>query len=61
MTIKFAKADKGNAIIIVVIDKQQYEEKLTEHLFDDQTYRELTNNPIKYLQNKVNRELMKLK
>ena len=52
-------ADKGNSTVI--INKEDYDEKIMNHLNDTTTYEKLTQDPSITLQRKVNTELMKLK
>ena len=45
---------------MVILDKEDYTNKVEEHLSDTNTYEILTNDPQKQLQGKVNRKLLKL-
>ena len=58
-SIVIVSADKGRAA--VVMDKVEYEQKITEHLSDKLTYKSVTTNPNNTLQNKVNSELKQLR
>ena len=58
-SILIVPADKGRST--VVINKDDYVNKVTEHLNDETTYREVASNPTNTLQNKVNTELKRLK
>ena len=46
---------------MVVINKIDYQTKVEEHLSDRTTYKIIENDRQKYLQNKVNKLLQKLK
>ena len=58
-SILVVPADKGRST--VVINKQDYMNKISEHLRDQTTYTQVDNDPTNCLQNKVNTELKKLK
>jgi hypothetical protein len=58
-SIVIVPADKGRAT--VVMDKEEYNDKIRSHLSDLETYVEVENNPTNTLQNKVNSELKLLK
>ena len=58
-SILIVPADKGRST--VVINKTDYMEKVSEHLNDETTYREVASNPTNTLQSKVNSELKSLK
>ena len=58
-SIVIAKADKGNAV--VVMDKDDYLRKVNEHLSDSNIYKTLPNNPQNQLKNSVNKVLQRLK
>ena len=53
------KADKGNEI--VVIDRNEYKQKIEDHLSDSNTYLRIDGNPTMTQKNKVNRLLTELK
>jgi hypothetical protein len=46
---------------VVVIDKDEYDDKVQQHLDSPETYEKLVRNPINTLQSKVNRELQQLR
>ena len=57
--IVIVPADKGNATVVMNTD--EYKEKISTHLGDSNTYQELQNNPLKKVQSKLNSLLTTLK
>lgn len=58
-SITILKADKGNCT--VVLNTQDYDNKMSELLSDTETYTEIKNNPVKKTERLMNSKLLKLK
>ena len=52
-SLVFANADKGN--VTVVMDKSDYEEKVSNHLSNLEVYKKIPTNPVKKLQTNLNK------
>ena len=57
--IKFVNADKGKGLVI--IETEEYKNKIKSHLDDENTYEKLKQNPTDRVRRGINKELEKLK